>query len=193
MRTSNFFSTAALVICGMVCVTSVKGEEGSGATSNPVTVNIKFVPIQSIVVNPVPETVDLVYATKDNYNEGVSKTIADHLTVFSTGGFVVSVKAENENFVRTGEGGGTIPVSHVILSAWEGSTTNPEFTSGEVALSTTSTALITSDAGGNELKYSVKYDNTTEGSGYKYIDKYIHSDTPESVYTAQVTYTIATN
>ena len=186
MRTSNFFSIAALVICGMVCVNSVKAQE-----SDNVTVNIKFVPIQSIVVNPVPETVDLVYATKDDYNNGVSKTIADHLIVFSTGGFVVSVNAENENFVRTG--GGTIPVSHVILSAWEGSTTNPEFTSGEVALSTTSTALITSDAGGNELKYSVKYDNTTEGSGYKYIDKYIHSDTPESVYTAQVTYTIVTN
>jgi hypothetical protein len=189
MRTSNFFSIAALVICGMVCVNSVKAE-GTPTNSDQVTVNIKFQPIQSIVVNPVPETVDLVYATKEDYNNGVYKTIADHLTVFSTGGFVVSVKADNENFVRTN--GGTIPVNHVILSAEEGSTTNPEFTSGEVALSTTSTALITSTGGGNELKYSVTYDNRTEGSGYKYIDKYIHPDNQESVYTAQVTYTIAT-
>lgn len=189
MRTSNFFSIAALVICGMVCVNSVKAD-GTLTNSDQVTVNIKFQPIQSIVVNPVSETVDLVYASKEDYNNGVYKTIADHLTVFSTGGFVVSVKADNENFVRTN--GGTIPVSDVILSAWEGSTTNPVFTSGEVTLSTTSTALITSDAGGNELKYSVKYDNTSAGSGYKYINNYIHSDTPASVYTAQVTYTIAT-
>lgn len=186
MRTSNFFSIAAFIICGMVCVNSVK------AQTNQVTVNIIFQPVQSIVVNSAQETVDLVYATKDNYNEGVSGTFADHLIVFSTGGFEVSVNAEDANFVRTGEGGGKIPVSHVILSAWEGSTTNPEFTPHNVPLSTTPTALITSTAGGNELKYSVKYDNTTEGSGYKYIDKYIHSDT-ESVYTAQVTYTIATN
>lgn len=191
MRTSNFFSIAAFIICGMVCVNSVKAE-GTPTNSNQVTVNLKFKPVQSIVVNSAQKTVDLVYATKDNYNEGVSGTFADHLIVFSTGGFEVSVNAEDANFVRTGEGGGKIPVSDVKLSAWEGSTTNPEFTPHNVSLSKTPTALITSTAGGNELKYSVKYDNTTEGSGYKYIDKYIHSDT-ESVYTAQVTYTIATN
>lgn len=180
MRTSNFFSIAALVICGMVCVNSVKGE-GSGATSNPVTVNLKFKPVQSIVVNPGQETVDLVYATKEDYLNGVSKKMEDHLTVFSTGGgFVVSVKAENENFVRTSDGGGTIPVDdgggtipvdHVILSAEEGSsaeggsTTNPEFT--PVTLSTTFTPLITSNAVGNELKYNVTYDNTA-GSSYNW-------------------------
>lgn len=186
MRTSNFFSIAAFIICGMVCVNSVKAQD-------VVTVNLKFKPVQSIVVNSNSKTVDLEYATKENYRDGVYKTIADHLTVFSTGGFEVSVNAENENFVRTGAGGGTISVSHVILSAEEGSTSNPEFTSNNVTLSTTPTALITSTAGGNELKYSVTYDNRTEGSDYKYINKYIHSDTPESVYTAQVTYTIATN
>jgi hypothetical protein len=129
-----------------------------------------------------------------DYNEGVSKTITDHLIVFSTGGFVVSVNAKNENFV--GEGDGEIPVSHVILSAKEGSsaeggsTTNLEF--NPVTLSTAPTTLITSGAGGNELKYSVTYDNMDAGSGYKYnINSYIHGNT-ESVYTAEVIYTIAT-
>ena len=92
MRTRNFFSIAALVICGMVCVNSVKAD-GTPTNSDQVTVNIKFQPIQSIVVNPVSETVDLVYAEKEDYNNGVYKTIADHLTVFSTGGFVVNVKS----------------------------------------------------------------------------------------------------
>lgn len=188
MRTSNFFSIAALVICGMVCVNSVKAD-GTPTNSDQVTVSLKFKPVQSIVVNPAQETVDLVYAEKDDYLNGVSEKMVDHLTVFSTGGFVVSVKADNENFVRTGDG--EISVSDVKLSAEEGSTTNPQFTSGEVALSTTSTALITSNSGGNELKYSVTYDNTA-GSGYKYINSYIHHDDTVSVYTAQVTYTIAT-
>lgn len=187
MRTSNFFSIAAFIICGMVCVNSVKAEVSDQVSDN-VTVNLKFKPVQSIVVNSTQETVNLEYATKDDYRDGVFKIMEDHLTVFSTGGFVVSVKAENENFVR--EGGGTIPVSHVILSAEEGSTDNPSFTTNNVTLSTISTALITSNAGGNELKYNVTYDNTARPS-YDYINSYIHDDT-ESVYTAQVTYTIVT-
>ena len=76
MRTSNFFSIAALVICGMVCVNSVKAE-GTPTNSDQVTVkvNLKFKPVQSIVVNPVPETVDvdLVYATKEDYRVGFLK------------------------------------------------------------------------------------------------------------------------
>lgn len=185
MRTSNFFSIAALVICGMVCVNSVKAE-GTPTNSDQVqvTVNLKFKPVQSIVVNSDSKIVDLEYTTAEDYNKGVSKTIVDHLIVCSTGGFVVSVKAGND-FVRTD--GETIPVGDVILSAEGGSTTNPGFS--PVTLSTEYTTLITSTAGGNELKYNVTYDNT---AGSSYINKYIHSNT-ELVYTAQVTYTIATN
>jgi hypothetical protein len=188
MRTSNFFSIAALVICGMVCVNSVTAD-GTPTNSDQVTVNIKFQPIQSIVVNSDSKTVDLEYATKKDYRDGVSKTITNHLIVFSTGGFVVSVNAKDENFVRTGDG--EISVSDVKLSAVNGTTTNPQFTSNNVTLSKAPTALITSNSGGNELKYSVTYDNTA-GSGYKYINSYIHGDT-ESVYTAEVIYTIVTN
>jgi len=37
-----------------------------------VTVNLKFQPIQSIVVNSDQKTVDLLYATTTNYANGVS-------------------------------------------------------------------------------------------------------------------------
>jgi|SRR5690554_2284841 len=189
MRTNNFFSIAALVICGMVCVTNVKGE-GSGATSNPVTVNIRFKPIQSIVVNPVPETVDLVYATMDEYSAGVSKKMEDHLTVFSTGGFVVNVKS-NGDFKR-GDGTMVIPAGDMKIMVENGTDTETgKFTTQ--SLSTSDLPIITAGEGGNELKYSVTYDNTSAGSGYDYIDRYIHPDSPESVYTAEVTYTIITN
>lgn len=191
MRTSNFFSIAALVICGMVCVNSVKAE-GTPTNSNQVTVNLKFKPVQSIVVNSDSKIVDLEYITEEDYNKGVFKTITDHLIVFSTGGFVVSVEALSENFTRKGEGDTkTIPLEDVIIRAVNGTNTaKADFS--DVELSTDPSALITSNAGGNELKYSVTYDNTNAGSGYKYINRYIHDDT-ESVYKAQVTYTITTN
>jgi hypothetical protein len=51
MRTKNILSIAALIICGLVCVNSVKAEVPPTQTSDEVTVNIKFKPIQSIVVN----------------------------------------------------------------------------------------------------------------------------------------------
>jgi hypothetical protein len=57
MRTKNILSIAALIICGLVCVNSVKAQ-----TSDDVTVSIKFKPIQSIVVNAADQkTVNLVY------------------------------------------------------------------------------------------------------------------------------------
>ena|SRR5690554_965878 len=191
MRTSNFFSIAALVICGMVCVTNVKGE-GSGATSNPVTVNIRFQPVQSIVVNPVQETVNLVYATKDDYSKGVSEKMTDHLTVFSTGGFVVNVKSDGD--FKRGDGTMVIPAGDMKITVENGTDTETEtgaFTTQ--SLSTSDLPVITANEGGNELKYNVTYDNKTAGSSYDYINRYIHGDSPESVYTAQVTYTIVTN
>jgi hypothetical protein len=180
---------AACIISGLVCVNSVKAEGGPTNTDN-VTVNIKFSPIQSIVVTSAQKNVDILYASTDHYNNGVSVTKDDHLTVFSTGGFQVSVGTTTANFTRAGAGGGDIPVADVTVKAANGSTTNPEPTFADVALSTTPAALITTTKGGRDLKYSVTYDNT-EGGSDKYIDKYISSDGTESVYTATVTYTIA--
>ena len=187
MRTKNILSIAALIICGLVCVNSVKAQ-----TSDDVTVNIKFKPVQSIVVNPAADhqTVDLLYATKDNYANGVAVTKNDHLEVFSTGGFIVTANTDGD-FTRTGTGGGTIPANNVTVIATLGTSTTIGSVTN-VELSTTPTALITADEGGTALKYNVTYDNTA-GAGNNYINNYIHPDSPESVYTATVTYTIATN
>ena len=99
MRTKNILSIAALIICGLVC----EQRESANSNSDNVTVNIKFKPIQSIVVNPAADhqTVDLVYATKDDYANGVSETRDNHLEIFSTGGFEVKVSAGGD-FTRTG-------------------------------------------------------------------------------------------
>lgn len=182
MRTKNILSIAALIICGLVCVNSVKAQT-SDQTSDNVTVNIKFKPIQSIVVNSAQKTVDLVYAREDDYAYGVSAEMLDHLEVFSTGGFEVKVSADG-NFTRTA--GGTIDADDVTVIATRGTSTEI----GSVALSTNPATLITATEGGRALKYNVTYDNTA-GASDAYINKYKKADDTVSVYTAKVIYTIA--
>jgi hypothetical protein len=187
MRTKNILSIAALIICGLVCVNSVKAQ-----TSDNVTVNIKFTPIQSIVVNSAQKTVNLVYATKDDYANGVSAEMLNHLEIFSTGGFIVTVKASG-NFTRT-TGDDIIPAGDVLVSATLGEDTSIGTPADATGLTTIGgKTLITADEGGRALKYNVTYDNIAAGKSDAYINKYIHGDSPESIYTATVTYTITTN
>jgi hypothetical protein len=185
MRTKNILSIAALIICGLVCVNSVKAQKTSD-----VTVSIKLTPTQSIVVNSTQKTVDLVYATEGNYAQVVSAEMLDHLEIFSTGGFEVKVSADGD-FTGTG---GTIPAGDVTVRATRGTSTDIGSCTNVELSTTPTTALITAEEGGRALKYNVTYDNTEAGKSDAYI-KYISEDSEEeeSVYTATVTYTITAN
>ncbi|HCC86621.1 MAG TPA: hypothetical protein DEQ06_08600 [Porphyromonadaceae bacterium] len=184
MKRKNLFFVSALILFGLANVNSAMAQP----QSDDATVNIKFRPVQSIVVNPAQKSVDLLYATKDNYANGVTAERPDHLEVFSTGGFTVTANTGGD-FTRAA--GGTIDAGDVtVIAALGTSTTIGSFT--DVALSTTPQTLITANEGGTALMYNVTYDNTA-GGGNVYINNYIHPDSPESVYTATVTYTIATN
>ncbi|MHB9054560.1 MAG: hypothetical protein ACYC2P_00190 [Paludibacteraceae bacterium] len=184
MQTKKSFLPAALIISGLMCVNAIK----AGVSDN-VTLNLKFHPVQSITVNPSQKIVDIEYVNADDYANGKSSgVLADHLTVFSTGGFVVSVKTDGD-FQRAS--GGSITAADVTVKAENGTgTAIGTFT--DVALSTTANTLITADDGGKSLMYNITYDNVSGGSN-NYINKYVHPDDPVSVYTAQVTYTIVTN
>jgi hypothetical protein len=186
MKRKNLFFVSALILFGLANVNSAMAQP----QSDDATVNIKFRPVQSIVVNPAQKSVDLLYATKDNYANGVTAERPDHLEVFSTGGFIVTANTGGD-FTSSSTGAIAIPAADVTVIATHGtSTTIGTFT--EVALATTPATLIAATEGGVALKYNVKYDNTA-GEANAYINKYIHPDEPESVYTATVTYTIATN
>lgn len=87
---------AALMILG---TNAVKADEGnttttSTSTSGDVTLNIKLKMVQEIKVNH--NEVNLVYETRDNYAKGVPSEQAKHLTVFSTGGFIVKAVAKTD-------------------------------------------------------------------------------------------------
>lgn len=200
MKVRKFLFVGALIAASLFSVNSVMAEDVVTPTrskSASVTVNLKFQPIQSIVVKSGAEGVNLVYATEADYSKGKSVTVNDHLEIFSTGGFVVTVKADN-NFTRTSTGGKeTIDASDVKVTATKanGNTNDDGKGLPEVTLSSTEAKnFIASKTGGSALKFNVKYDNYG-GAGNAYIDKYIHSDTDATgtVYAATVTYSIAAN
>jgi hypothetical protein len=188
MRTSNFFSIAALVICGMVCVNSVKAD-GTPTNSDQVTVSLKFKPVQSISVNQ--KEVDFVYESETDYlREVTSVTHTNHLKVFSTGGFEVKVIAsdftsENTNF--------TIPVNHVSVTATASAGNLIEgYTFETQPLDDAEKTIIKSSKGGTELKFDVEYKNTSDSSS-AFINEYNGKHEEETVFTTTVTYFIVTN
>lgn len=94
MRTKNFFLIAALIICGLVCVNSVKAQAGEGNIKLKLVLN----PVQSIVVNNGNDGADvkLEYKNLTDYLSGSGTTsveVQNQLTVFSTGKFTVNAKA----------------------------------------------------------------------------------------------------
>ncbi len=189
MKVRKFLFVGALIAASLFSVNSVMAQ----ATDN-VVVNLKFQPIQSIVVTSGAEGVNLVYANKTDYSNGKSETVSDHLEIFSTGGFVVTVKAETD-FTSTSTGAVAIPASHVKVTAANGTGNTKEYGAGlpEVTLSSTEAQnFIASETGGTGLKFDVSYNNVG-GANNAYIDKYIHPNVTETVYAATVTYTIATN
>ncbi|MDD4009176.1 MAG: hypothetical protein PHQ67_05115 [Fermentimonas sp.] len=188
MKTKNFLLATAFILCGVLNVNNVKAQEGPSNQDN-VTLKIKLQPIQTILVNPGQTTVEFLYASTDNYSAGVTESRGDHLTVFSTGGFEVSVKANSDNFTRIG-GTETIPVSDVKVTASNGEKVNGAETFSDIVLSTSAGTVIGAGKGGRDLTYNVSYDNSAGGAD-KYIDNYIATDGTESVYTAEITYTIA--
>ena len=158
------------------------------SSSASVTVNIIFHPIQTITINSSQKNVNLQYLNIEDYEQGVSATLDDHLSVTSTGGFQVNVASSQDNFTQSGSTK-SIPVSDVMIRATNGSDNDLAQTFENVLLSTNAESLIRSESGGMDLRYNVTYDNTAGGS-----DKYINmtSGDTEAVFSSDVTYTITT-
>jgi hypothetical protein len=194
MKVRKFLFAGALLVATLFSVNSVMAETGPVATA-PVTVNLKFMPVQSIYVNAAQKTIDFVFKSEDNYKNGADAVDpqAAHLTVFSSGGFVVSLETSGANFT-SGTTTTTIPVGHVSVKAKASGVEGSSF-GDAVPLSNSSTPFITSTKGGIDLKYDVEYENTGFDPAV-YINGYNKNsiDTEEAtVFTTQLTYTIATN
>lgn len=174
MKTKNFLLTGALLIVALFSVNGVMAQ--SPADKGTTNVHIVLNPMQAILVND-PE-VTLEYTTLEDYNQGVETLKENHLTVYSVGGFIVKVKSDGD-FIGTN---GSIEAADVIITATAAGDSPGTF--APVELSTTANTLITSDTGGFEKKYDVKYSNKLAGEAFAYAGK------EGGNYTAIVTYEI---
>lgn len=151
--------------------------------------NVKLNPIQTLVVNAAQKTVNLEYKNVADYANGVSLLQADHLSIYSTGAFAITVASATNDIKRTKTGSTeTIASSSIHVVATEGTTAKlTGAILGDVALSTTATDLITSTLGGVNKTFNITYKGL-DGNGY--VNKYFNDESP-TVYTTTVTYTIA--
>lgn len=153
-------------------------------STDNVTLNVKLKPIQTLVVNPAQKEVNLLYTTAADYSGGVSSTQADHLTVYSTGGFEVKVKSGDANIVS---GSKNIAANTITITASNGSNnsiTGATYT--PVSLSNNDQVIATSATGGVNKNINVTY----AGAGADtYVNNYIAGQTP-TTYTTTLTYTI---
>ncbi|MCJ8152668.1 hypothetical protein MKJ01_02685 [Chryseobacterium sp. SSA4.19] len=153
-------------------------------SAQTVTLNVRLKPIQTLVVNNAQKVVNLTYATKDDYANGVSNLKADHLNIYSTGGFQVKVKSANAALQN---GSKSIQANTIQINASAGSdpVTGADYAQN-TQLSENETTLVTSSVGGVDKKINIEY----KGAGANaYLDNYIAGQTP-TVYTTQLTYTI---
>lgn len=184
MKVRKFLFAGALLVIALFSVNSVMAQT---TTSNidQVTVNIMLNPIQAILVNSSQDVVNIVYDGIDDYEDGVSTVLEEHLSVFSAGPFAVSVKVDGD---FSDDDNNTIDAGNVTIIPTSSSGVTEGLTLTSVSLTLGDQKIITSTEGGNGLKYDIKYDNTA-GKDFTYMPKYtLQSGT--QTYSATVTYSI---
>ncbi|EOR29533.1 hypothetical protein L100_10649 [Elizabethkingia meningoseptica ATCC 13253 = NBRC 12535] len=160
----------------------------SAQKTDDATVNVRLYPIQTIVVNGSQKIVNLDYKTSADYKNGVALDEADHLTVYSTGAFAVNVQSRDAQLSSVNTSiTEKINAADIKITPTAG-TTNPLSGSklSTVNLSTTPTELISSNIGGVDKTFNVKYSAAGADS---YLNKYFNVENP-TTYTTVVTYTI---
>lgn len=156
-------------------------------TVGTTTLKVNLYPIQDITVNQA--NVNLDYKTKSDYLNGVGVNQKDHLTVYSTGAFAVTVNSSGANLTNT-INDDKISAADITITASKGSNATAvnaaSFT--PVKLSKSAQTLIASDKGGVSKNFNVNY--AASGALNAYVNKYYNGQNP-TVYTTTVTYTIA--
>jgi hypothetical protein len=156
-----------------------------------VALSVTMQPIQILTVDG--NQVNLLYASKDDYDNGVVKTMPDHLSVYSIGAFNVTVKSLSETLNNDADGvSATIDSEGITIKA-EKSATNEltyEVIDAVVKLGTAEKTIITSNEGGVGQTFNITYEG--EG-GNNYVSRYFSANGAESVYKTTVTYTISAN
>ncbi|SFW25708.1 hypothetical protein SAMN02927921_00762 [Sinomicrobium oceani] len=169
-----------LAFSAMLVTIALKAQENY----DEVTLNVKLSPIQTLVVNQNQKTVNLEYDSKEDYENGVSETKQDHLTVYSTGGYQVKVKSSGSQLIGTSKNLDASTVK-IVASAGSNPANEAQYASSQ-SLSADDKVIVSSSTGGVDKNFNVTY----VGAGADaYLNYYVAGQTP-TVYTTSVTYTI---
>jgi len=175
-----------VVIASLMMLIGIAAE----AQTDNATLNVRLNAIQTLVVNSQQKTVNIDYTTKDHYKDGVSSKQANHLNIFSTGGFEVKVKSSGSELINQGTGGpnGNINASTIKIVATQGSQdalTEADYKQN-VELSATDGIIVSSTKGARDKNIDIEY---KAAGNDEYLDKYVANQTPTTFMTT-VTYTI---
>lgn len=178
----KLFITSLTMVCGIAAVAQTN-------TDN-VTLNVKLNPIQTLVVNAQQKTVNIDYTTKDHYKDGVSSKQANHLNIFSTGGFEVKVKSSGSELTNQGTAGpnGNIDVATINIvatQAAQNSLADAQY-GQNVTLSNNEGIIVSSTKGARDKNIDIEYKAAGNDA---YLDKYVANQTP-TTFSTVVTYTI---
>lgn len=167
--------------------------KGSALVSDNVSLNVRLSPIQTIEVNTSQRIVNIDYVTRADYEQGVSNTQADHIKIYSTGGFIVSVNSLDDhiesNYSVSSTSKEMINASGITVRASDGS--NPlsgAIYSANVPLSKEGSVLFSKGTGGVDKNFNITY---TADNLDAYVNKQVNGEV-ETIYNTTVVYTIAT-
>lgn len=167
--------------------------KGSARASDDVSLNVRLSPIQTIEVTSSQRIVNLDYVTRADYEQGVSNTQVNHLKIYSTEGFVVTVNSLEDyianNYSVSSGSKEMINASGITISASDGS--NPllgVLYSAKVPLSKEGAVLFVKETGGIDKNFNITY--TAENLD-AYVNKQVNGEV-ETIYNTKVVYTIAT-
>ena len=161
------------------------------ATTAQATLNVNLTNIQSIEVSN-NATINLNYTKLADYTSGInSGVLADHLTVSSSGGFIVNVKAADLTTTAVGTQKKIIEANTIQIEAVKGTLGLEAGYKGKFALANADQALLTSIKGGIAKKINVTYFGS---GGDAYVDNFTGGkDGKTAVYTTTVMYSIVAN
>lgn len=189
MRTKLFTLIAAIAFT--FGATNVFAQEAGDGGTTPVVTNegkvnltIELNPIQTLVVNESQKNVALKYETLEHYEKGVSSENEKHLSVTSTGGYEINVKALDFTYDTNADNLNKISLSHIGLVT-SGSTINKAYTSLS-GLTNGDQQIVLSDFGGVGEEYNVTY--SAKGANEYLKNNYIKGEQVKLHTT--VTYTI---
>ena len=166
--------------------------KGAVLVSDDVSLNVRLNPIQTIEVTTSQRIVNIDYVTRPDYEQGVSNTQANHLTIYSTGGFIVSVNSLDDyipnNYSVSSGSSEVINASGITIKASDGS--NPLLGvrySANVPLSKEGSILFSKGTGGIDKNFNITYSAESLDA---YVNKQVNGEV-ETIYNTTVVYTIA--